>query len=83
MTMGLMVALVLVAAILLAVYWGRKAGIDAARASDLESIRGKNAEINEEFSKMRKEQGKDLDAIDSADAASQLRFIGRRRGKNS
>ena len=83
MTMVLMVALVLVAAILLAVYWGRKAGIDAARASDLESIRGKNAEINEEFSKMRKEQGKDLDAIDSADAASQLRFIGRRRGKNS
>ena len=83
MTMGLMVALVLVAAILLAVYWGRKAGIDAARASDLESIRVKNAEINEEFSKMRKEQGKDLDAIDSADAASQLRFIGRRRGKNS
>ncbi len=83
MTMGLMVALGLVAAILLAVYWGRKAGIDAARASDLESIRGKNAEINEEFSKMRKEQGKDLDAIDSADAASQLRFIGRRRGKNS
>ena len=82
MTMGLMVALGLVAAILLAVYWGRKAGIDAARASDLESIRGKNAEINEEFSKMRKEQGKDLDAIDSADAASQLRFIGRRRGKN-
>ena len=81
--MGLMVALVLVAAILLAVYWGRKAGIDAARASDLESIRGKNAEINEEFSKMRKEQGKDLDAIDSADAASQRRFIGRRRGKNS
>ena len=57
MTMGLMVALGLVAAILLAVYWGRKAGIDAARASDLESIRGKNAEINEEFSKMRKEQG--------------------------
>ena len=83
MTMGMMVALGLVAAILLAVYWGRKAGIDAARASDLESIRGKNAEINEEFSKMRKEQGKDLDAIDSADAASQLRFIGRRRGKNS
>ena len=83
MTMGLMVALGLVAAILLAVYWGRKAGLDAARASDLESIRGKNAEINEEFSKMRKEQGKDLDAIDSADAASQLRFIGRRRGKNS
>ena len=83
MTMGLMVALGLVAAILLAVYWGRNAGIDAARASDLESIRGKNAEINEEFSKMRKEQGKDLDAIDSADAASQLRFIGRRRGKNS
>ena len=82
MTMGLMVALGLVAAILLAVYWGRNAGIDAARASDLESIRGKNAEINEEFSKMRKEQGKDLDAIDSADAASQLRFIGRRRGKN-
>ena len=82
MTMGLMVAFGLVAAILLAVYWGRKAGIDAARASDLESIRGKNAEINEEFSKMRKEQGKDLDAIDSADAASQLRFIGRRRGKN-
>ncbi len=81
--MGLMVALGLVAALLLAVYWGRKAGIDAARASDLESIRGKNAEINEEFSKMRKEQGKDLDAIDSADAASQLRFIGRRRGKNS
>ena len=83
MTMGLMVALGLVAAILLAVYWGRKAGIDAARASDLESIRGKNAEINEEFSKMRKEQGEDLDAIDSADAASQLRFIGRRLGKNS
>ena len=44
MTMGLFIALGLVSAILLAVYWGRKAGIDAARASDLESIRGKNAE---------------------------------------
>ena len=40
MTMGLFIALGLVSAILLAVYGGRKAGIDAARASDLESISG-------------------------------------------
>ena len=83
MTMGLFIALGLVSAILLAVYWGRKAGIDAARASDLKSIRGKNAEINKEFTGMREKQRKELDGIDSSDAASKLRFLGRRRRKDS
>ena len=83
MMMGMMLALGLVAAVLLAVYWGKKAGEDSARASDLVSIRDKNAEINDEFSKIRNKQNEELDALDSADAASELRKLGRRRGKNS
>jgi|TARA_R110000751_G_C13425878_1_gene440905 hypothetical protein len=83
MMMGMMLALGLVAAVLLAVYWGKKAGEDSARASDLVSIRDKNAEINDEFSKIRNKQNEELDAIDSADAANKLRKLGRRRGKNS
>ena len=83
MMMGMMLALGLVAAVLLAVYWGKKAGEDSARASDLVSIRDKNAEINDEFSNIRNKQNEELDAIDSADAANKLRKLGRRRGKNS
>ena len=49
MMIGMILALALVASILLAVYWGRKAGIDSARAVDLVSIRDKNAKINEDF----------------------------------
>lgn len=81
--MGMMLALGLVAAVLLAVYWGKKAGEDSARASDLVSIRDKNAEINDEFSKIRNKQNEELDALDSADAVNKLRELGRRRGKNS
>jgi hypothetical protein len=83
MMMGMMLALGLVAAVLLAVYWGKKAGEDSARASDLVSIRDKNAEINDEFSKIRNKQNEELDALDSADAVNKLRELGRRRGKNS
>lgn len=79
----MMLALGLVAAVLLAVYWGKKAGEDSARASDLVSIRDKNAEINDEFSKIRNKQNEELDALDSADAVNKLRELGRRRGKNS
>jgi len=83
MMIGMMLALALVASILLAVYWGRKSGIDSARASDLVSMRDKNAKINDEFSKMREKHGEELDSVDSADAASKLRKLGSRRGKNS
>ena len=83
MMLGMTLALGLVAAVLLAVYWGKKAGEDSARASDLVSIRDKNAKINEDFSKMREKHGEELDSIDSADAARKLRELGRRRGKNS
>ena len=83
MMIGMILALALVASILLAVYWGRKAGIDSARAVDLVSIRDKNAKINEDFSKMREKHGEELDSIDSADAARKLRELGRRRGKDS
>ena len=83
MIVGLSLALALVASIWFAIWWGKKSGIDSARASDLKSVRKKNAKINKEFSKMRKEHSEELDAIDSADAASQLRFIGRRRRKDS
>jgi len=80
---GLSLALALVGAVMFAIWWGKKSGMDAARASDFKSVRKKNAKINKEFSKMRKEHNEELDAIDSADAASQLRFIGRRRRKDS
>tara|TARA_B100000929_G_scaffold246691_1_gene205216 strand:+ start:283 stop:534 length:252 start_codon:yes stop_codon:yes gene_type:complete len=83
MMLGMTLALGLVAAVLLAVYWGKKAGEDSARASDLVSIRDKNAKINEDFSKMREKHGEELDSIDSADAARKLRELGRRRGKDS
>ena len=83
MMMGMMLALGLVAAVLLAVYWGKKAGEDSARAVDLVSIRDKNAKINEDFSKMREKQADELDSIDSVDAARKLRKLRRRRRKNS
>ena len=83
MMIGMILALALVGSMLLAVYWGRKAGIDSARAVDLVSIRDKNAKINEDFSKMREKHGEELDSIDSADAARKLRELGRRRGKDS
>ena len=82
MTLGLIMAGALVGAVLLAVYWGRKAGIDSARAADLDSIREKNVDINDEFAKMRKTQSKELNSIDSSDAAHKLRELGRRRGKD-
>ena len=83
MMIGMILALALVGTILLAVYWGKKAGEDSARASDLVSIRVKNAKINEDFSKIREKQAEELDSIDSADDASKLRELGRRRGKDS
>ena len=83
MIIGLSLALALVGSVMFAIWWGKKSGMDAARASDFKSVKKKNAKINKEFSKMRKEHNKELDAIDSADAASQLRFIGRRRRKDS
>ena len=83
MMLGMILALALVASILLAVYWGRKAGIDSARAVDLVSIRDKNAKINKEFSGMREKQAEELDSIDSVDAARKLRKLRRRRRKNS
>ena len=83
MMVGMILALALVASILLAVYWGRKAGIDSARAVDLVSIRDKNAKINKEFSGMREKQSEELDSIDSVDAARKLRKFRRRRRKNS
>ena len=83
MMIGMILALALVASIQLAVYWGRKAGIDSARAVDLVSIRDKNAKINKEFSGMREKQAEELDSIDSVDAARKLRKFRRRRRKNS
>ena len=83
MMIGMMLALALVASILLAVYWGRKAGVDSARAVDLVSIRDKNAKINKEFSGMREKQAEELDSIDSVDSARKLRKLRRRRRKNS
>ena len=66
MMMGMIIALALVGSVMLAIYWGKKAGMDAARASDLVSIRDKNAKINNQFSKIRNKQNEELDAIDSA-----------------
>lgn len=83
MIVGLSLALALVASMMFAIWWGKRSGMDAARASDFKAVRKKNAKINKEFSKMRKKHNKELDAIDSADAASELRFIGRRRRKDS
>ena len=82
MMMGMIIALALVGSVMLAIYWGKKAGMDAARASDLVSIRDKNAEINNQFSKIRSRQSEELNAIDSADDADKLRKLGRRDRKN-
>lgn len=83
MIVGLSLVLALVASMWFAIWWGKKSGMDAARASDFKAVRKKNAKINKEFSKMRKKEHKELDAIDSADAATKLRFLGRRRFKDS
>jgi len=82
MMMGMIIALALVGSVMLAIYWGKKAGMDAARASDLVSIRDKNAEINNQFSKIRSRQSEELNAIDSADDADKLRKLGGRNRKN-
>ena len=82
MMTGMIIALALVGSVMLAIYWGKKAGIDAARASDLASIRDKNAEINNQFSKIRARQSEELSSINSADDADKLRKLGRRDRKN-
>ena len=82
MMTGMIIALALVGSVMLAIYWGKKAGMDAARASDLVSIRDKNAKINNQFSKIRSRQSEELNAIDSADDADKLRKLGRRNRKN-
>jgi hypothetical protein len=83
MMMGMIIALALVGSVMLAIYWGKKAGMDAARASDLVSIRDKNAKINNQFSKIRARQSEELSSINSADDADKLRKLGRRDRKNS
>jgi len=82
MMMGMIIALALVGSVMLAIYWGKKAGIDSARASDLVSIRDKNAEINNQFSRIRARQSEAVSAINSADDADKLRKLGRRNRKN-
>ena len=82
MMMGMIIALALVGSVMLAIYWGKKAGMDAARASDLVSIRDKNAKINNQFSKIRARQSEELSSINSADDADKLRKLGRRDRKN-
>jgi hypothetical protein len=83
MMTGMIIALALVGSVMLAIYWGKKAGMDAARASDLVSIRDKNAKINNQFSKIRARQSEELSSINSADDADKLRKLGRRDRKNS
>jgi|TARA_R110000824_G_scaffold54726_3_gene151169 hypothetical protein len=82
MMMGMIIALALVGSVMLAIYWGKKAGMDAARASDLVSIRDKNAKINNQFSRIRARQSEELSSINSADDADKLRKLGRRNRKN-
>jgi len=82
MMMGMIIALALVGSVMLAIYWGKKAGMDAARASDLVSIRDKNAKINNQFSKIRARQSEELSSINSADDADKLRKLGGRNRKN-